>query len=399
MTRSTLLRIAREGALTLGAILGALCLIVTLVLPLLNMRVLVFTSGSMSPTISVGAAALARTVPADELSVGDIVSVEDAEGNRITHRITELRPTSEGTALELTGDANLSPDAEEYVVEEADLVIAHLDGAGYVVDALSSPWASFAAGGAAVALLALAFGRRRDDERDDERGGDGRGDDNRGAPSGTDRMRAVPQVSPASPARVASRVADRHTVPADPPRTRRAHEPDPVAATIAADPPRTRRAARAAMTAAGALCLALAVGVATVGVPSSVVPTEASFTDTAAIAADASTTTVAAPTPANVPCTNGAILSGSIYLGAVAPAGAPLGYEFLIEVREVGSDEVLFSATTTNETYTLSRGSLPGSSSFEASYRGTLAGTSWVSPTGFSTPFTTGLLGWDINCA
>lgn len=174
-------RSAREVALTLGAALGLVCILAALAATLLDVHLLVFRSGSMSPSIETGGVALARTVSAKELATGDIVSVTGEDGTRVTHRVMEVTLAGEEVALTLRGDANPVADAERYVVTSAERVFLHVNRVGYVVDWLASPVGYFAGGAAVVALLFLGFGggreprpragrRRRDEHRAAERG-------------------------------------------------------------------------------------------------------------------------------------------------------------------------------------------------------------------------------------
>jgi signal peptidase I len=153
--------LAREGALTVGAGLGLVCLLLAVVAPLFGVRLLVFESGSMAPTVETGGLAVTRTVAADELAVGDIVSVTPQPGQRVTHRIAGIERAGDSTLLTLQGDANQTPDPERYPVTEADRVLVHVNHLGFVVDALASPYAVFLAGAFVAGVLLLAF-RRRD---------------------------------------------------------------------------------------------------------------------------------------------------------------------------------------------------------------------------------------------
>lgn len=154
---SRLRRSAREVALTIGAVLGVACLLSALAATFLDVHLLVFRSGSMSPAIETGGAALARTVPAGELATGDIVSVTGEDGTRVTHRVVEVTLAGDKVALTLRGDANTVADAERYVVTSAERVFLHADRVGYVVDWLASPVGYFAGGASLVGLLALGF--------------------------------------------------------------------------------------------------------------------------------------------------------------------------------------------------------------------------------------------------
>ena len=151
--------VLREAALTIGAGLGLLCLLLAVVAPLFGVRLLVFQSGSMSPTVETGGLAVARTVAAADLAVGDIVSVHTASGQRVTHRIVGIEPAGAQTLLTLQGDANQTPDAEPYPVTEADRVLLHVNHLGFVAKALASPYAVFLAGALVAGVVLLAFGR------------------------------------------------------------------------------------------------------------------------------------------------------------------------------------------------------------------------------------------------
>ncbi|WP_241384669.1 hypothetical protein [Rhodococcus sp. CH91] len=124
----------RDTALTVGAVVGSLCILATVVSILFGVTPLVFRSGSMAPAIPSGALAIARDVPAAELRAGDVVSVINDQGSRVTHRIVEVQSIAGNTALlRLQGDANPEPDARSYGVSSAERVLFHVDGLGYLV--------------------------------------------------------------------------------------------------------------------------------------------------------------------------------------------------------------------------------------------------------------------------
>ena len=92
-----------------------LCLLAAVASIGFGIRPLIFRSGSMGPEIDTGALGLARTVPAAELAVGDVVSVVNDRGVRVTHRIQTSRYTSPTATLTLRGDANPTADPAPYV--------------------------------------------------------------------------------------------------------------------------------------------------------------------------------------------------------------------------------------------------------------------------------------------
>ena len=67
-----------------------MCLLLAVVAPAFGIRLLVFESGSMTPTVDTGGLALTRTVAASDLAIGDIVSVTPAADQRVTHRIVGI---------------------------------------------------------------------------------------------------------------------------------------------------------------------------------------------------------------------------------------------------------------------------------------------------------------------
>ena len=144
----------KEIALNVAAVAGLICIIATLASLIFGIKPLVFRSGSMEPAISTGALALAKTVPATELAVGDVISVDNDQGVRITHRVVELESAGADTVLAtLKGDANNVADRLPYTITEADRVFISVGGLGYVVAWLSSPLATFLGGGLVGAVL------------------------------------------------------------------------------------------------------------------------------------------------------------------------------------------------------------------------------------------------------
>jgi signal peptidase I len=149
------LGVARQVGLTVGAVVGALCIVVTLAALVLDVRPLVFLSGSMSPTIETGAVAIAHRVDASSLEAGQVVSVPTASGERVTHRIQSVEHQGDQAVLVLKGDANEAADAAPYVVDHADRVLFDVPWLGYVVEWLTAPVGLFFLGLYAAFLLAV----------------------------------------------------------------------------------------------------------------------------------------------------------------------------------------------------------------------------------------------------
>jgi signal peptidase I len=161
----------REALLTLGAVLGAGCLLLGVLAVTAGVHVVVFRSGSMSPTIATGDVALTRTVDASELHPDDVVSVVDSGGRRVTHRVIGVAGHGDRRRLTLRGDANEQPDRETYAVSEAQRVVLVVPKVGYLVAWSSGPLGLLLLGGYGAFLLSVLF-RRQGDEDDGEDDGD-----------------------------------------------------------------------------------------------------------------------------------------------------------------------------------------------------------------------------------
>lgn len=151
-------RALREFVLTSGAVVGVICIVAAMASMLFGITPLVFRSGSMSPTIGTGALGLAQTVPAADIREGDVVSVINDAGTRVTHRVVSAESASGGAAaLTLRGDANEVVDLLPSVVTSTDRVFFHVERLGYVVSWLSSPAAAFLGGLLVGVLLMIGF--------------------------------------------------------------------------------------------------------------------------------------------------------------------------------------------------------------------------------------------------
>lgn len=150
-------RMLGDLLLSFAALLGGLGIMLLVAGATMGVRPLLFRSGSMAPTIGTGDIALARSVPASALRVGDIVSVLDTDGQRVTHRIAAIDGTGDTRSLRLRGDANQTSDPAPYPVSRADRVFFTVHGAGRVVALASTPVGMFVPGLYAAGLLVLVF--------------------------------------------------------------------------------------------------------------------------------------------------------------------------------------------------------------------------------------------------
>lgn len=148
----------RTALLNVAALLGVVCLVSTIAVLALGLKPIAFSSDSMSPAISSGDLALTKNVPAGDIGVGDVVSVDDRSGQRVTHRVVSVQPFGNSIRLTLKADAAGAPDVEAYEVTSADKVVTVIPWAGHVV---GSPIGLAVAAVFVAALAVVLFIPRR----------------------------------------------------------------------------------------------------------------------------------------------------------------------------------------------------------------------------------------------
>ncbi|NRQ50538.1 signal peptidase I [Aeromicrobium stalagmiti] len=144
----------RTLGLRVGAVLGALCLLAAAAVVVLGLSPITHRSSSMAPAISSGDLSFARTVSAGSVGVGDVVSVTNRLGQRITHRVTLVEPYGSSIRLTLKADRSAVPDAETYEVTEVDRVAFSVPWLGLLVKPLDGLLA-VVVGGLLIACLGL----------------------------------------------------------------------------------------------------------------------------------------------------------------------------------------------------------------------------------------------------
>lgn len=144
--------------LTVAAFAGALCIAALIAAQFFQISIILFSTGSMSPTMPTGSIALVRQIPAEQARVGQVVTVDRPQELPITHRIVSTTQLPDGrTELVLRGDANKNDDPAPYSVTSVRLVIASVPWGAQVIAFLSTPLFLVPATGAAVVLVAWAF--------------------------------------------------------------------------------------------------------------------------------------------------------------------------------------------------------------------------------------------------
>ncbi|WP_157535787.1 S26 family signal peptidase [Microbacterium sp. Root166] len=155
-----------DGALTVAAVLGAVCIALVIVAAIFDVRIILFSTGSMSPTIPAGSAAIVRHIPADEIAVGDVVTVDRPGKLPITHRVTSVAEVPDASAemrrITMRGDANAVDDPLPYDVERVRLVVGSVPGIAPVIASMGNPWVLGTITVCATVLVVWVFWPRRD---------------------------------------------------------------------------------------------------------------------------------------------------------------------------------------------------------------------------------------------
>jgi len=151
-------RAAGDAVLFLLAAAGAVCIALVVAALAFNVTIMLFATGSMSPTIPAGSAALVREIPVAEVRLGDVVTVERDGRLPVTHRVVgiDASPSGDGErrALTLRGDANPVDDPSPYDVATVRIVLWSVPGVAGVITALQQP---VALGGLTLGLTALVL--------------------------------------------------------------------------------------------------------------------------------------------------------------------------------------------------------------------------------------------------
>ena len=93
-------------------------------------------TGSMEPSASAGDVYITRLVRASEISVGDVIAVNNqVTGTYYSHRVAEVRDINGTLRITTRGDANESADREPYMVSP----LGTISKVQYLVPAIGRP--------------------------------------------------------------------------------------------------------------------------------------------------------------------------------------------------------------------------------------------------------------------
>jgi signal peptidase len=123
---------------------------------LLGLETLVVLSGSMEPALPVGGMVYVRSLPPEDLRVGDIVTFTLPGGDvRATHRVVELRPDEQ--AVVTKGDANEDADGPIAYERLVGKVVWSVPRLGRLVTVIQSRQGIPLGAGVLILLVLTAF--------------------------------------------------------------------------------------------------------------------------------------------------------------------------------------------------------------------------------------------------
>jgi len=136
--------------------------------PRLGHDFVVIRGSSMEPAIHLGAATEVSQVQPADLRPGDIVTMREADGVVVSHRITRILQQPNGTFLETKGDANAAVDPVLTPVSDVTgRVDFSIPALGYLIYLLTLPIGVLSVLGLALTLL-FAIWLLEDFEQDEE---------------------------------------------------------------------------------------------------------------------------------------------------------------------------------------------------------------------------------------
>lgn len=152
-------KILGDAVLSLAAFGGFVCVLLVIAAFAFNVSLIMFKTGSMSPTIPAGSLSLVQEIPATEIKVGDVVTVDRPAALPITHRVTSVAdgPSHAERIITMKGDANEAEDPFPYTVDTVRIVLASAPNLAYGIVWLSNPWVMAVLTLGASGLVTWAF--------------------------------------------------------------------------------------------------------------------------------------------------------------------------------------------------------------------------------------------------
>lgn len=161
-------RPSRRGSRALGnallnvaALGGIVCIVLVLLSVFFNISLIMFKTGSMSPTIPAGSLAVVREIPAAQIRVGDVLTVDRPGVLPVTHRVTSVAGEGDARTITMRGDANEAEDPAPYTISKARIVLVSVPNLARAVVWFSNPLVLGGLTLGASALVTWAFWPRQ----------------------------------------------------------------------------------------------------------------------------------------------------------------------------------------------------------------------------------------------
>jgi len=160
-------RVLADILLWIAAIAGVVCMVLVVLALTVNITLIMFRTGSMSPTIPAGSVAVVQEVAASEIQVGDVVTVDRVGDLPVTHRGTSISSGASDAERVITmrGDANAADDPYPYTVQTVRVVLFSVPGIASAIVAMGNPYVLGGLTIAATTLVVWAFWPRSSSSR------------------------------------------------------------------------------------------------------------------------------------------------------------------------------------------------------------------------------------------
>ncbi|PRB08947.1 signal peptidase I [Microbacterium sp. MYb64] len=154
--RSTARGVLSEVLLWVAALAGLICIVLVVLAFTAHITLIMFRTGSMSPTIPAGSVAIVQQIQAGQVHVGDVVTVDRPGQLPVTHRVRAVEDgaSSAQRLITLRGDANAQDDPAPYPVSTVRIVRFAIPGLAPVIVAFGNP---FVLGGLTLGATALVI--------------------------------------------------------------------------------------------------------------------------------------------------------------------------------------------------------------------------------------------------
>ncbi|MGO1406529.1 signal peptidase I [Agrococcus casei] len=157
-----------DALLWVLAVAGAVCILLVILAHTMGITLMMFSTGSMSPTIPAGSVAVVQETPATAIEIGDVVTVDRGDLLPVTHRVTSVEPgaVDDERVITMRGDANEQDDPHPYTVETVRTVLFSIPGLANVIVWFGDPLVLGGITIAAALLVGWAFWPRAEKPRE-----------------------------------------------------------------------------------------------------------------------------------------------------------------------------------------------------------------------------------------